>query len=203
MILAFDCSSAACSAALLASDGTVIAERHEVIDRGHAERLMPMIAELLSDHIPTGILVGVGPGSFTGLRVALAAAHGMAIGWSIPLTGMDSLALLAAGAPGDGPVGVVMTGGHGEWFVAQYERPTLAVTGMLANLAPAAAAAAVGTALVVGNAAEALVALRGHGEARANLPRASHALRLPPALRSLEPRPIYARAPDAQPRQAA
>ncbi|MDQ3144836.1 MAG: tRNA (adenosine(37)-N6)-threonylcarbamoyltransferase complex dimerization subunit type 1 TsaB, partial [Pseudomonadota bacterium] len=197
MILAFDCSSAACSAALLAGDGTVIAERHEVIERGHAERLVPMIAELLDHHVPTAILVGVGPGSFTGLRVALAAAHGMAIGWSIPLSGIDSLALLAAGVPGEGPVGAAMTGGHGEWFVAQFERPKLAAVVPVVNLTPASAAAAVEAPLVIGNAAEALVALRGHGEARASLPRASHALRLPPALRSLEPRPVYARAPDA------
>src|SRR6188474_255319 len=106
MILAMDSSTAACTAALLTLDGELVAEGHEEIGRGHAERLMPMIAEMLNHHIPTQILVGVGPGSFTGLRVALAAAHGMAIGWSIPLHGFDSLALAAANAPGDGPVGV-------------------------------------------------------------------------------------------------
>ena len=203
MILAIDSSSAACTAALLTTDGEVIAERHEEIGRGHAERLMPMIAELLDGHIPTQILVGVGPGSFTGLRVALAAAHGMAIGWSIPLGGFDSLALAAAGAPGDGPVGVAMLGGHGEWFVAQYDRPKLKPIGAVESLAPGAAARSIDAPLVVGSAAEPLVALRGHGEARTLLPRAAHALRLPLALRSLEPRPIYARAPDAKPLVAA
>ena len=203
MILAIDSSSAACTAALLTTDGELIAERYEVLGRGHAERLVPMIAELLNGHIPTQILVGVGPGSFTGLRVALAAAHGMAIGWSVPLCGFDSLALAAAGAPGDGPVGVAMLGGHGEWFVAQYERPGFEPIGEIASLAPAIAARNIEAPNVIGSAAEELVALRGHGTAIPLLPRAAHALRLPPELRALEPRPVYGRAPDARPLAAA
>jgi tRNA threonylcarbamoyl adenosine modification protein YeaZ len=203
MILAIDSASAACTAALLHLDGQIIAERHEEIGRGHAERLMPMVDDMIGDHVPSQILVGVGPGSFTGLRVALAAAHGMAIGWSVPLHGFDSLALAAAGAPGDGPVGVAMTGGHGEWFVAQYARPKFGLLVPVANFAPAAAAHAIDAHHVVGSAADALVELRANGEAHAQLPRAAHALRLPVALRSLEPRPVYARAPDAKPRAAA
>ncbi len=203
MILAIDSSSAACTAALLTTGGELVAERHEELGRGHAERLVPMIAELLAGHIPTQILVGTGPGSFTGLRVAIAAGHGMAIGWSVPLNGFDSLALAAAGAPGDGPVGVAMLGGHGEWFVGEYARPKLRPIGASESLAPDAAARRIGAPLVIGSAAEQLVALRGHGEALAVLPRAAHALRLPPALRNLPPRPLYARAPDAKPLVAA
>jgi len=203
MILAIDCSTAACTAALFGADGNLLAERHEEIGRGHAERLVPLTAELLGAHIPSEILVGVGPGSFTGLRVAIAAAHGMAIGWSIPLCGLDSLALLAAGAPLEGSVAVAMLGGHGEWFVAEYVRPSLHLVRPLANLAPAAAARAIAAPLVVGSAAEALVALRGTGQAIPALPRAAHALRLPLALRTLDPRPVYSRSPDARPRQAA
>jgi tRNA threonylcarbamoyl adenosine modification protein YeaZ len=203
MILAIDSASAACTAALLSADGEVLAERHEEIGRGHAERLMPMVADLLGDHIPSQILVGVGPGSFTGLRVAIAAAHGMAIGWAVPLCGFDSLALVAASADGDGPIGVAMLGGHGEWFVAQYDRPGFAVRQTVTSMTPGDAARAIDADLVVGSAAAALVELRGHGEARAILPRATHVLALPPALRSLEPRPVYARAPDARPSVAA
>ena len=143
MILAIDSASAACTAALLSAEGDVFAERHEDIGRGHAERLMPMVADLLGDHIPSQILVGVGPGSFTGLRVAIAAAHGMAIGWSVPLSGFDSLALVAAGAEGDGPVGVAMLGGHGEWFVAQYDRPGFAVRQPVTSMTPGDAARAI------------------------------------------------------------
>jgi len=105
LILALDTSTAACTAALLERDGTIVASRDELIGRGHAERLVPMIEEMLDGHVPSKILVGVGPGSFTGLRVGIAAAHGMAIGWSVPLSGMNSLALLAATAPpGEGQV---------------------------------------------------------------------------------------------------
>lgn len=203
MILAIDSASAACTAALLSLDGDLIAERHEEIGRGHAERLMPMVADLLGPHIPTQILVGVGPGSFTGLRVAIAAAHGMAIGWSVPLCGFDSLALVAATAPGDGPVGVAMLGGHGEWFVAQYQRPGFELLAPVGSMTPDAAEKAIDAPLVVGSAAETLVARRGHGEALALLPHASRALDLPLALRSLDPKPVYARAPDARPAVAA
>ncbi len=204
MILAIDSASAACTAALLTSDGELIAERHEEIGRGHAERLMPMVADLLDAHVPSHVLVGVGPGSFTGLRVAIAAAHGMAIGWSVPLCGMDSLALVAASAPrGDEPIGVAMLGGHGEWFVAQYARPDFAVLRPVTSASPEAAARLIDAALVVGSAAAALVVQRGVGEAIAILPHAARAMALPLALRTLEPRPIYARSPDAKPLLAA
>ena len=203
MILAIDSASAACTAALLTRDGEVIAERHEEIGRGHAERLMPMVAELLGERVATRILVGVGPGSFTGLRVAIAAAHGMAIGWSVPLSGFDSLALVAASAPGTGPVGVAMLGGHGEWFVAQYDRPQFTLLDPIASRTPDDAVRAISARVVVGSAAAEFVARRGHGEALAMLPHAARVLDLPLALRSLDPRPVYARDPDARPAVAA
>ena len=116
MILTIDTSTPACTAALIGPDGTVHAQRDEIIGRGHAERLVPLIAEMIEGHVPTRIIVGTGPGSFTGLRIGIAAAHGLAIGWEVPLAGMSSLALVAAGAPGEGPVAVAVAGGHGELF---------------------------------------------------------------------------------------
>jgi len=203
LILAFDTSTAACTAALLLPDGTIVASRDEVIGRGHAERLVPMIGEMLDGNIPRRLLVGVGPGSFTGLRVGIAAAHGLAIGWSVPLNGMSSLALLAAAAPpGKGKVAAAMAGGHGELFVQTFDRETLIAAGPILNLSPAAAAAKIDAPLVVGSGAEALVEARGSGEALSLFPIASRALLMPDLLRSLECKPIYARAPDAQaPRQ--
>lgn len=204
LILALDTSTAACTAALLELDGTVVASRDEQIGRGHAERLVPLIEEVLSGHVPTRIIVGVGPGSFTGLRVGIAAAHGLSIGWSVPLTGMNSLALLAAAAPeGDGEVVVAVNGGHGEIFCQSFDRSTLQPTSPVANLTPTAAASLFSSPLVIGSGAEALVAARRSGEALDLLPSAIHAMRLDSALRSLEPKPVYARAPDAKPKQVA
>ena len=203
MILAMDTSTAACTAALLLPDGTIVASRDEEIGRGHAERLVPMISEMLEGHVPTRLLVGVGPGSFTGLRVGIAAAHGLAIGWSIPLAGMNSLALLAAAAPpGEGKVAAAMAGGHGELFVQSFDRKKLGATGPILNLSPEMAAGKVDAPLVVGSGAEALVAARGSGEALPLFPLASRALMLPDLLRVLECKPIYVRAPDARPRAA-
>jgi len=203
LILALDTSTAACTAALMERDGTIVASRDELIGRGHAERLVPMIEEMLDGHVPAKILVGVGPGSFTGLRVGIAAAHGMAIGWSIPLSGMNSLALLAASAPpGEGKVAAAMAGGHGELFIQTFDRKKLHATGPILNLSPQAAAIKVDAPIVVGSGAQALVAARRSGEAVPLLPSASRALALPELLRALECRPIYARAPDAKaPRQ--
>ena len=96
MQLVIESATAACSAALLDDDGDVIDERHEIVGRGHAERLLPMIADLLGTRTPTSILVDCGPGSFTGVRVGLAAAHGLAIGWKVPLAGFSSTAAIAA-----------------------------------------------------------------------------------------------------------
>jgi tRNA threonylcarbamoyladenosine biosynthesis protein TsaB len=79
MILAFDTSSPACTAALFDGDGACLGRVDETIGRGHAERLVPMLDELLAGRSPDLILVGVGPGSFTGIRVAIAAAHGPAL----------------------------------------------------------------------------------------------------------------------------
>jgi tRNA threonylcarbamoyl adenosine modification protein YeaZ len=203
MLLAFDTSSAACTVALFDEAGRCVAKRDELIGRGHAERLVPMIGELLDGRAPTNILVGVGPGSFTGIRVAIAAAHGLAIGWGAKLEGMSSLALLAAGTRAQGEVAAVVLGGHGELFVQQFDAVTTEPTSGLRNLAPVEAARSTDAPLVVGSGAERLVKARGSGEARESWPSAVNALALPPALRSLPPRPVYARAPDARAREAA
>ena len=203
MILAFDTSTPACTAALFAADGSLFVSRDEIIGRGHAERLVPLIAEMLDGHMPSQLLVGVGPGSFTGLRIAIAAAQGLGIGWDVPVCGMSSLALLAASAPGDGPVAAALAGGHGELFVQQFQRMPLKPAGEMFNLPASAAADIIDAPLVVGTGADALVTARGHGEALPVLPSAANALNLPEKLRTLDPKPLYARAPDAQPRQAA
>lgn len=202
MILAFDTSNAACTAALFDDSGECVASRDELIGRGHAERLVPMIAGLMEGRSASRIIVGVGPGSFTGIRVAIAAAHGLAIGWGAELKGMSSLALLAAGVAREGDVAAAVAGGHGELFVQQFDAATAEPASGLRNLAPAAAAEVTTANLVVGSGAHQLVEARGWGEAREAWPSAARTLRLPGALRSLPAKPVYARAPDAKAKAA-
>ena len=197
MLLVIDSATAACSVALI-DGGTILDERHEIVGRGHAERLVPMIAEILGGRRPRAILVDCGPGSFTGVRVGLSAAHGLAIGWQSPLTGCSSLALIAASA-GEGKIAVALHGGHGQLFVQSYCREPLMPSDELRSLLPEEAAASISAHHVFGSGAEALVSARGFGQAHDALPRAADALLLPAELRALQPRPIYGRAPDATP----
>ena len=201
MILAFDTSSSACTAALFDGSGTCIAQRDELIGRGHAERLVPMIAELLDGRSADRILVGVGPGSFTGIRVAIAAAHGLAIGWAADLAGMSSLALIAAAERGK-EVAVAVIGGHGELFVQEFSSSGHS-SSELRNLSPVMAAEVTKSALVVGSGARQLVEARGWGEGREAWPSAMRALAVPKGLRNLPAKPVYARAPDAKAKEAA
>ena len=174
-----------------------------MIGRGHSERLVPMLAELLDGRRADEILVGVGPGSFTGIRVAIAAAHGLAIGWRAELSGMSSLGLLAAGAGAEGEVAAAVAGGHGELFVQQFDTARGDATSELRNLPPTDAAAFVTASLVIGTGARQLINARGWGDARDGFPSAADALRLSTTLRTLPAKPIYARAPDARAREAA
>lgn len=202
MILVIDTSTAACTAALFDNDGACIARADELIGRGHAERLAPMLDELLDGRRPDSIVVGTGPGSFTGIRVGIAAAQGLAIGWGSKLSGLSSLALLAASAGASGEVAAAMNGGHGELFVQQFDQDLRPMSDLF-NLAAADAAAVIASECVAGPAAEALVEARGWGRAMQAWPSAAFALRLPEPLRTLAPTPLYARAPDARPRNAA
>jgi tRNA threonylcarbamoyl adenosine modification protein YeaZ len=199
MQLVIECATAACSVALLDGD-RLVDERHEIVGRGHAERLLPLVHELLGDVRPDSILVDCGPGSFTGVRVGLAAAHGLAIGWRVPLAGYSSLALIAAAVADEASeYAVALHGGHGQLFVQTYGRDPLHPRDDLRSLYPDEAAAAIRCELVVGSGAETLVSARGSGTAVDALPRAAGARLLPMALRTLAPRPIYGRAPDAKP----
>ena len=202
MLLAFDTSSAACTAALFDGSGLCVAHVDERIGRGHAERLMPMIAELLEGRRADQIMVGVGPGSFTGIRVGIAAAHGLAIGWDARLVGMSSLALLAQGAERPGALAVAVIGGHGELFVQQFDEDGVPAS-KICNLAPDQAAAAISAELVIGSGAGQLVEARGWGIAREAWPSAAHSLNIPAVLRDLPAKPVYARAPDARAKEAA
>jgi tRNA threonylcarbamoyladenosine biosynthesis protein TsaB len=103
LILAFDTSAAQCAAALL-SGRQVLVQTDEAVGTGQAERLMPMLQQMLSDAGVTwcdlaAIGVGVGPGNFTGIRIAVAAARGLALALDRPAIGVSGFEALAEGAP--------------------------------------------------------------------------------------------------------
>ena len=202
MLLVIDTSTAACTAALFDEAGACLAHRSEIIGRGHAERLVPMVEELMAGRRASRIIVGAGPGSFTGIRVGIAAAQGLSIGWDVEVSGMSSLALLAAGVEVDGAVAAAMDGGHGELFVQTFDGKTLEPQTELVSQLPGAAAQACEAEIVVGPGAQKLIEARGWGTAIDGWPLAEHAGRLPVELRNLPAKPIYGRAPDAKAKAA-
>ena len=195
--LVIETSAAACSVALLQGDA-VVDHRHELVGRGHAERLVPMIGELAGGGRADAVLVDCGPGSFTGIRVGIAAARALGIGWGVPVYGFSSVALIAAMAVADygaDPIAVVLEGGHGEVFVAPFDR--LSPAGPLASLTPEAAMTAIGDRAAFGT------GVRWVDRGTELVPDARAARLLPEALRTLPPSPIYGRAPDAKPAASA
>lgn len=197
--LAIECATEACSVALL-DEGELIGSRHEILGRGHAEQLVPMIAELPNKGRAKRILVSLGPGSFTGTRIGIATARALAIAWGAWVQGYPTLALVAAQAlqdSGAALVGIAMTGGHGEWFVQSFGEGGLP-RGEHASLRPEAAAETLSGELIAGSQAEALVALRGSGRPLAMLPNARFAGLLDPRLLTGRLSPLYGRPPDAR-----
>ncbi len=102
-VLAFDTSAAHCAAALLRGDD-IITVHAEAMSRGQAERLMPLLEDLLiqadckwADLDAIG--VGTGPGNFTGIRISVSAARGLALGLSIPAVGVTGFEVLRSLMP--------------------------------------------------------------------------------------------------------
>lgn len=122
LILGFDTSAAHCAAALLSGD-RLIAARVEPMEKGQAERLVPMLEEVLAEggvgwRDLAALAVCTGPGNFTGVRIAVAAARGLALGLGVPAIGVTVLEARAAGA--DGPVTVVEDARRGEVYVQRF-----------------------------------------------------------------------------------
>lgn len=199
--LAIETASEACSIALFEGDQR-IAHDHRVIGRGHAEALVPMIAALPDKGRSGRILVSLGPGSFTGVRIGLATARALGFALGAEVLGYPTLALIAAQAqavhPGQ-PLTVCVNGGHGEWFVQDFAADGLP-QGDVVSRTPDAARSASHHALAAGNRACDLLASRGDSaQALDLLPDAAAVPLLPPALLTTSLAPVYGRRPDATP----
>lgn len=217
LTLAWDTCLDACSVAIWRPGEGVLAAHAEPMRQGHAERLMPMIAAVLAEAgaAPaqiSDVAVTVGPGTFTGIRIGIAAARGLSLATGARVRAATSLALLAATArarlPAETrsrPLAVCLDARKGEVLLEIV--PERAAGGLdgVRLLDPVAAATAVREAapdaLLIGSGA-ALVAAAAGDRLEAVLvdllPEARHlgAVPLTPVAR---PTPLYARPPDARP----
>jgi len=138
LVLSFDTSAAHVAAALLCGDEIVV-RKVEEMKRGQAERLMPMLEEVLAEGGKRfadldAIGVGIGPGNFTGIRISVSAARGLALGLGIPAVGVSSFDAIEAGLTGDGVAMVSAPRGQGYLF-PKGGKPYLAAEEELAQIA--------------------------------------------------------------------
>lgn len=122
VILAFDTSAAHCAAALL-SGGRVVADAFEPMEKGQAERLLPLCEEVMARAgLGWGdldaVAVGTGPGNFTGVRIAVAAARGLSLSLRVPALGVTRLESMAEGLPR--PLTVIEDAKRGEAYVQHF-----------------------------------------------------------------------------------
>ncbi|HEY7836779.1 MAG TPA: tRNA (adenosine(37)-N6)-threonylcarbamoyltransferase complex dimerization subunit type 1 TsaB [Solirubrobacteraceae bacterium] len=128
IVLGIDTATSATAVALRLPDGSVVEARDDPpagAHPGHATRLLGMAAELLDRHALAApdlnrIAVGSGPGAFTGLRVGIATARGLAQSLSVELVPVPSLTALARTAPSSAPVLAVIDARRGEVFAAAF-----------------------------------------------------------------------------------
>jgi tRNA threonylcarbamoyl adenosine modification protein YeaZ len=218
-VLAIDTALAACAAAVLDTADAAGVHESLAMQRGHAEAVMPLVARVMaragiafSDL--DRIAVTTGPGSFTGLRVAIAAARGLGLAAAKPVIGLTTLAAYAAPLiAADDTLSVVSA------IDARHDHVYLQVVGpggrtivppRLASLREALRVAATGAPRLAGNAAALMAAAWPPGERQPSAvidlpaPNIEWVARLGAAAdESAPPKPLYLRAPDAQPQETA
>ncbi|HEY7999822.1 MAG TPA: tRNA (adenosine(37)-N6)-threonylcarbamoyltransferase complex dimerization subunit type 1 TsaB [Pseudolabrys sp.] len=220
-VLAIDTALEACSAAVLDTEiGAITAHESLPMARGHAEALIPLIARVI-EKAKLGfaaldrIAVTTGPGSFTGLRVGISAARGIALAAGKPAVGLSTLAAYAApliAADDTLPVVVAIDARHDHVYLQVFgPGGRTIVAPRLAPLREALRVAATGAPRLVGTAAAIIAAAWPGGERAPSLIDARRAPDIDWVARlgaaavetGLAPKPLYLRAPDAQPQDAA
>ncbi len=199
LILGFDTSAAHCAAALVCGD-QVLAHLCEDMARGQAERLVPLLEEVLAQGGASwadlgGLGVGTGPGNFTGIRISVAAARGLALGLGVPAIGVSLFEARAYGLPR--PVHVVEDARRGMVYAQRFgQSPDGPVLWDSSEIGVDAGAS------VVGSAAEFVAGLSGGTILSPAVPVAV-AIALIAARRLDQPQsrpaPLYLRAADAAP----
>lgn len=214
-ILAIDTATAACSAALMVGDA-IVARRFVPMARGHAEALMPMVESVMAE---AGTAYGdldliattVGPGTFTGLRVGLAAARGLAVAGGLPVVGVTTLEALAHGVdPGvrqGRSVVAALDARRGEVYVQAFD-DGLKPVAPAAALPPLAAVLPAGPVVIAGSGAALVRGALDRGGADvviddALLPDAAVVAalagrRFDPAVATTTPEPLYLRGAGAR-----
>jgi tRNA threonylcarbamoyladenosine biosynthesis protein TsaB len=217
LILAIDTALDACSAAILDTQSTrLIAHESLPMQRGHAEALMPLIARVIKQAaiafaVLDRIAVTTGPGSFTGLRVGLAAARGIALAAAKPVVGLTTLTAFAApyvSESGEHPIISAIDARHGHVYLQVVSgNGTTLLRPDVVPIEAALDAARFGAPCLVGNAAH-LIAERWPADAPAPIlveprpaPDIGWVAWLGAAVtpETAPARPYYLRAPDAKP----
>jgi tRNA threonylcarbamoyladenosine biosynthesis protein TsaB len=225
-ILAFDTSYNACSVAVgvgMGSRQQRVVDRFEAMAKGQAERLLPMVADTLAAaglalSSIDRLAVTLGPGTFTGTRITIAAARALALATRCPLVGLSSLEVIAhdpdivvAGSGCD--LMVAMDASRGETYAQLFDAPSRLprTEPMRLSIGDAARLGGVSPVLVCGSAAAGVASgARALGRSaacafEALLPRMRNvldrALDMEPL--SSPPRPLYLRPPDAKPQDGA
>lgn len=220
-LLAIDTALAACSAAVFDTvHGGIVASESVTMTRGHAEALMPLVARVMRASglaFPDldRIVVTTGPGSFTGLRVGIAAARGLGVATARPVLGISTLSAYAApylGADAASPVIAAVDARHAHVYLQVFAPGgrTL-VAARLAPLSDALRAASETASCIVGSAAKTIADALPD---TAPMPVTVDARDAPDVAwiaqlgaiaveAQAPPKPQYLRAPDAQPQNAA
>src|ERR1700704_7009413 len=220
LILAIDTALDACAAGVLDTDaGKLIARESQAMKRGHAEALMPLIARVMKQAgiafaALDRVAVTTGPGSFTGLRVGISAARGLALAADKPVIGLTTLAAFAAPhIAEDDTLSVVaaIDARHDNVYLQIFgPRGRTLVAPRVASLREAVRAALPGSSRIVGSAAKLIAAAWPKTEPppttvdQRGAPDISWIARLAAAADEGHgsPKPLYLRAPDAQPQDA-